>query len=240
MNQNKKKMMKSKLKYYAQVIGVNLLAALVPILGVILIYAFGKRKSIYTNPYAISQEIYDCCLWAIIVVLAGFYVGFWLLSWADNWRKTKLNVLKIKHRCKREEEELAKKICFAMGVEPTKDRVEPKVNTVEQKNASASADSVYEDISGLTVKEIYHLYQGREVLITTDVQARKGGRYCGRIAGYDNEGSILYIGFPSCYVGPYSLDDINAMRDTNPEVSYVEPGYKNYDCYIPCLIRIYK
>lgn len=188
----------------------------------------------------LSQEIYDCCLWAIIVVLAGFFVGFWLLSWADNWRKTKLNVLKIKHRCKREEEELAKKICFAMGVEPTKDRVEPKVNTVEQKNASASADSVYEDISGLTVKEIYHLYQGREVLITTDVQARKGGRYCGRIAGYDNEGSILYIGFPSCYVGLYSLDDINAMRDTNPEVSYVEPGYKNYDCYIPCLIRIYK
>lgn len=31
-------MMKSKLKYYAKVIGVNLLAALVPILGVILIF----------------------------------------------------------------------------------------------------------------------------------------------------------------------------------------------------------
>ena len=30
--------MKSKLKYYAQVIGVNLLAALVPILAVVLIY----------------------------------------------------------------------------------------------------------------------------------------------------------------------------------------------------------
>lgn len=237
MNQNKKKMMKSKLKYYAQVIGVNLLAALVPILGVILIYGIGKLKSIYTNPYAISQEIYDCCLWAIIVVLAGFFVGFWLLSWADNWRKTKLNVLKIKHRCKREEEELAKKICFAMGVEPTKDRVEPKVNTVEQKNASASADSVYEDISGLTVKEIYHLYQGREVLIT---EGRSKGCTWGRLAGYDNEGSLLYIGFTKFCIGPYSLDEINMMRDTNPEVSYVEPGYKNYDCYIPSLIRIYK
>lgn len=55
--------MKSKLKYYAQVIGVNLLAALVPVLGVILIYGIGKLKSIYTNPYAISQEIYDCCMW---------------------------------------------------------------------------------------------------------------------------------------------------------------------------------
>ena len=227
MNQNKKKMMKSKLKYYAQVIGVNLLAALVPILGVILIYGIGKLKSIYTNPYAISQEIYDCCLWAIIVVLAGFFVGFWLLSWADNWRKSKLSGLKIKN----EFDELEIRVVVKMN---------PNEERTEQTDSPASADSVYEDISGLTVKEIYHLYQGREVLITTDVQARKGGRYCGRIAGYDNEGSILYIGFPSCYVGPYSLDDINAMRDSNPEVSYVEPGYKNYDCYIPCLIRIYK
>ena len=24
------------------------------------------------------------------------------------------------------------------------------------------------------------------------------------------------------------------------EASYVEPGYKSYDCYIPSLIRIYK
>ena len=228
MNQNKKKMMKSKLKYYAQVIGVNLLAALVPILGVILIYGIGKLKSIYTNPYAISQEIYDCCLWAIIVVLAGFFVGFWLLSLADNWRKAKLTGLRIKN----EFDEL--------GIRVSVKKIYPNEKRTEQTDSPTSDDSVYEDISGLTVKEIYHLYQGREVLITTDVQARKGGRYCGRIAGYDNEGSILYIGFPSCYVGPYSLDDINAMRDSNPEVSYVEPGYKNYDCYIPCLIRIYK
>lgn len=228
MNQNKKKMMKSKLKYYAQVIGVNLLAILVPILAVVLIYALGKLKNIYTHPCVLSQEIYDCCLEATIVVLAGFSVGLLLLGWADSWRKAKLFVLKS--RREREKREL---LHIKMEVEPIEERT-------EQKNASASADSVYEDISGLTVKEIYHLYQGREVLITTDVQARKGGRYCGRIAGYDNEGSILYIGFPSCYVGPYSLDDINAMRNSNPEVSYVEPGYKNYDCYIPCLIRIYK
>lgn len=228
MNQNKKKMMKSKLKYYAQVIGVNLLAILVPILAVVLIYALGKLKNIYTHPCVLSQEIYDCCLEATIVVLAGFSVGLLLLGWADSWRKAKLFVLKS--RREREKREL---LHIKMEVEPIEERT-------EQKNIHASADSVYEDISGLTVKEIYHLYQGREVLITTDVQARKGGRYCGRIAGYDNEGSILYIGFPSCYVGPYSLHDINAMRDSNPEVSYVEPGYKNYDCYIPCLIRIYK
>lgn len=220
--------MKSNLKYYAQVIGVNLLAILVPILAVVLIYALGKLKNIYTHPCVLSQEIYDCCLWATIVVLAGFSVGLLLLGWADSWRKAKLFVLKS--RREREKREL---LHIKMEVEPIEERT-------EQKNIHASADSVYEDISGLTVKEIYHLYQGREVLITTDVQARKGGRYCGRIAGYDNEGSILYIGFSSCYVGPYSLDDINAMRDSNPEVSYVEPGYKNYDCYIPSLIRIYK
>jgi hypothetical protein len=228
MNQNKKKMMKSKLKYYAQVVGVNLLAILVPILAVVLIYALGKLKNIYTHPCILSQEIYDCCLEAVIVVMAGFFVGFWLLSWADNWRKSWLTGLRIKN----EFDEL--------GIRVVVKKIYPNEERTEQKNIPTSDDSEFEDISGLTVKEIYHLYQGREVLITTGIQAKKGGRYCGRLAGYDNEGSILYIGFPSCYVGPYSLDDINAMRDTNPEVSYVEPGYKNYGCYIPRLIRIYK
>ena len=231
-------MMKSKLKYYAQVIGVNLLAFLVPVLAVVLIYGLGKLKNIYSHPCVLSQEIYDCCLEAIIVVLVGFSVGFWLLAWADSWRKTKLMALKIRHRCKSEEEKIASKICFAMGVDPTIDRVEPEVNTTKQENTPALGDSEFEDISGLTVKEIYHLYHGRQVLITA---GKAKGNFLGRLAGYDNEGSILYIGFSTRYgFGPYSLDDINAMRDTNPEVSYVEPGYKSYDCYIPSLIRIYK
>nr|DAV21085.1 MAG TPA: Positive regulator of sigma(E), RseC/MucC [Caudoviricetes sp.] len=226
MNQNKKKMMKSKLKYYAKVIGVNLLAALVPILGVILIYGIGKLKSIYTNPYAISQEIYDCCLWAIIVVLAGFFVGFWLLSWADKWRKSWLTGLRIKN----EFDEL--------GIRVVVKKIYPNEKKPEFEDSPTSDDSVYEDISGLTVKEIYHLYQGRKVQITA---GKAKGPICGRLAGYDNEGSILYIGFSTRYgFGPYSLDEINMMRDKNLEVSYVEPGYKNYDCYIPSLIRIYK
>ena len=225
MNQNKKKMMKSKLKYYAQVIGVNLLAALVPILAVILIYGIGKLKNIYTNPYVISQEIYDCCLWAMIVVLAGFFVGFWLLSWADNWRKSKLSGLKIKN----EFDELGVRVVVKMN---------PNEERTEQTDSPASADSVFEDISGLTVEEIYHLYQGRKVMI---IDGKEKGKFCGRLAGYDNEGSILYIGFSTRYgFGPYSLDEINMNRDSNPEVSYIEPGYKNYDCYIPSLIRIYK
>ena len=228
--------MKSKLKYYAQVIGVNLLAFLAPVLAVVLIYGLGKLKNIYSHPCILSQEIYDCCLWAMIVVLAGFSVGLLLLGWADNWRKSKLMALKIRHRCKREEEKIASKICFAMGVDPAKGRVEPEVNTSEQKNIH-SADSEFEDISGLTVKEIYLLFQGREVLIMV---GNAKGASCGRLAGYDNEGSILYIGFTRSCKGSYSLDEINAMRDTNPEVSYVEPEYKGYGCYIPSLIRICK
>lgn len=229
MNQNKKKMMKSKLKYYAQVIGVNLLAILVPILAVVLIYAFGKLKNIYTHPCVLSQEIYDCCLEATIVVLAGFSVGLLLLGWADSWRKAKLFV--FKSRREREKCEKRELLHIKMEVEPIEERM-------EQKNTPASEDSEFEDISGLTVKEIYHLYHGRQVLITA---GKAKGNFLGRLAGYDNEGSILYIGFTQSYsLWSYSLDEINTMRDTNPEVSYVEPGYKTYDCCIPSLIRIHK
>ena len=229
MNQNKKKMMKSKLKYYAQVIGVNLLAILVPILAVVLIYALGKLKNIYTHPCVLSQEIYDCCLEATIVVLAGFSVGLLLLGWADSWRKAKLFVFKSR----REREKCKKRELLHIKME-----VEPIEERMEQKNTPASEDSEFEDISGLTVKEIYHLYHGRQVLITA---GKAKGNFLGRLAGYDNEGSILYIGFTQSYsLWSYSLDEINTMRDTNPEVSYVEPGYKTYDCCIPSLIRIHK
>ena len=221
--------MKSKLKYYAQVIGVNLLAFLVPVLAVVLIYGIGKLKNIYFHPCVLSQEIYDCCLEATIVVLAGFSVGLLLLSWADNWRKAKLFVLKS--RREREERENRDLLHIKTVVEPIEERT-------EQKNTPALGDSEFEDISGLTVKEIYRLYQGRQVLIIA--AGNVYGNFCGRLAGYDNEGSILYIGFTRSCIGSYSLNDINAMRDTNPEVSYVEPGYKNYDCYIPSLIRICK
>ena len=224
MNQNKKKMMKSKLKYYAQVIGVNLLAFLVPLLAVFLIYGLGKLKNIYSHPFILSQEIYDCCLWAMIVVLAGFYVGILLLGWADNWRKAKLSGLKIKN----EFDELGIRVIV---------KKYPNEKRTEQTDSPASEDSAFEDISGLTVMEIYQLYQGRKVLI---IDGNEKGKFCGRLAGYDNEGSILYIGFTQNFLGSYSLDEINMNRDSNPEVSYVDPGYKSYDCYIPSLIRIYK
>lgn len=217
--------MKSKLKYYAQVIGVNLLAILVPLLAVILIYGLGKLKNIYSHPCVLSQEIYDCCLEATIVVLVCFSVGLLLFTCADSWRKAKLFVLKS--RREREKREL---LHIKMEVEPIEERT-------EQKNIHALGDSEFEDISGLTVKEIYHLYHGRPVLITA---GKAKENFLGRLAGYDNEGSILYIGFTQSCLGPYTLDAINMMRDANPEVSYVEPGYKSYDCYIPSLIRICK
>lgn len=198
---------------------------MVPVLAVVFIYGLGKLKNICSHPCVLSQEIYDCCLEATIVVLAGFSVGLLLLGWADSYRKTKLRVLKS--RKEREELELRVKL-----------EVDPIGERTEQKNTPALGDSEFEDISGLTVKEIYHLYQGRKVLIIAAGNVK--GNFCGRLAGYDNEGSILYIGFTDCCLDSYSLDDINAMRNINPEVSFVEPGYKTYDCRIPSLIRICK
>lgn len=217
MNQNKKKFMKSKLKYYAQVIGVNLLAAFVPILAVILIYGIGKLKSIYTNPYAISQEIYDCCLWAMIVVLAGFFVGFWLLSWADNWRKSKLSGLKIKN----EFVELGVRVVVKMN---------PNEERTEQTDSPASEDSVYEDISGLTVKEIWELYKGREI----DLLAGKIF-----IAGYDEESSLVVVGTKLPQSVSYDVM-VESMASKDPNKWHVEKGYANYGALSTEYIHIYK
>lgn len=206
MNQNKKKMMKSKLKYYAKVIGVNLLAALVPILGVILIFGIGKLKSIYTNPYAISQEIYDCCLWAIIVVLAGFFVGFWLLSWADKWRKAWLTGLRIKN----EFDEL--------GIRVVVKKIHPNEKKPEFEDSPTSDDSVYEDISGLTVKEIWELYKGREI----DLLAGKIF-----IAGYDEESSLVVVGTKSALSISYD-EMVESMASKDPDKWHIEKGYANY------------
>lgn len=217
MNQNKKKMMKSKLKYYAQVIGVNLLAALVPILAVILIYGIGKLKNIYTNPYVISQEIYDCCLWAMIVVLDGFFVGFWLLSWANNWRKSKLSGLKIKN----EFDKLGVRVVVKMN---------PNEERTEQTDSPASEDSVYEDISGLTVKEIWELYKGREI----DLLAGKIF-----IAGYDEESSLVVVG--TKLPQSISYDEmVESMASKDPNKWHVEKGYANYGALSTKYIHIYK
>lgn len=217
MNQNKKKMMKSKLKYYAQVIGVNLLAALVPILAVVLIYALGKLKNIYTHPCVLSQEIYDCCLEATIVVLAGFSVGFWLLSWADNWRKSKLSGLKIKN----EFDELGVRVVVKMN---------PNEERTEQTDSPASEDSVYEDISGLTVKEIWELYKGREI----DLLAGKIF-----IAGYDEESSLVVVGTKLPQSVSYDVM-VESMASNDPNKWHVEKGYANYGALSTEYIHIYK
>ncbi len=198
--------MKNKIKYYAQVIGVNLLAALVPILGVILIFSIGKLKSIYTNPYAISQEIYDCCLWAIIVVLTSFFVGFWLLSWADKWRKVWLTGLRIKN----EFDEL--------GIRVAVKKIYPNEKKPEFEDSPTSDDSVYEDISGLTVKEIWELYKGREI----DLLAGKIF-----IAGYDEESSLVVVGTKSALSISYN-EMVESMASKDPDKWHIEKGYANY------------
>lgn len=209
--------MKSKLKYYAQFIGINLLAALIPILAVILIYGLGKLKNACTNPYVISQEIYDCCLWATIVVLAGFSVGFWLLSWPDKWRKAKLSSLKIK----REHEELGLRIEM---------KVEPIEEMAGQKNMPASADSQWEDVSGLTVKEIWELYKGREI----DLLAGKIF-----IAGYDEESNLVVVGTKLPQSMSYD-EMVENMANKDPDKWHIEKGYASYGALSTKYIHIYK
>lgn len=218
MNQNKKKMMKSKLKYYAQVIGVNLLAFLVPVLAVVLIYALGKLKNIYSHPCVLLQEIYDCCLWSMIVVLAGFSVGLLLLGMADSWRKAKLFVLKS--RREREKREL---LHIKMEVEPIEERM-------EQKNTPAPDDSEFEDISGLTVKEIWELYKGREIALLADKIF---------IAGYNEESSLVVVGTKLPQNVSYDVM-VESLASKDPNKWHVEKGYANYGALSTEYIHIYK
>lgn len=203
--------MKSKVKYYAQVFGVNLLAALVPILVIILIYGFGKLNNIYFHPGIVSQEIYDCCLSAITTVLVGFIIGFLLIAWADNWRKAKLRVLKGNKE--REELELHIKL-----------EVEPIEKRVEQKNTSAFDNFEFEDISGLTAKEIWHLYRGRKVYVE-DPNDGNSVMPIGTLAGYDSDSATLFVGFADDYHCDYDsiIDNMDFTKDW-----VLERGFKSY------------
>ena len=211
MNQNKKKMMKSKLKYYAQVIGVNLLAFLVPLLAVVLIYGLGKLKNIYSHPCVLSHEIYDCCLEATIVVLAGFSVGILLLGWADSWRKAKLRVLNGKRE--REELELHVKL-----------EIEPIEEGTESENTPAPDDSKFEDISGLTVKEVWQLYRGRKVYVE-DQNSDNSYMLIGTLAGYDRDSATLFVGFADNYHCNYDLI-LNSLDFTKDLA--LKKGFKSY------------
>lgn len=203
--------MKSKLKYYAQVIGVNLLAALVPLLAVVLIYGIGKLKNIYTHPCVLSQEIYNCCMEAVSVALASFTVGLLLLAWADNWRKAKLSALKVK----REFEELG--IHVVMKVEPIEERT-------EQENTPVPDGSKFEDISELTAKEIWQLYRGRKVYVE-DPNDGNSVMPIGTLVGYDSDSATLFVGFADDYHCDYDsiLDNMDFTKDW-----VIMRGFKSY------------
>lgn len=227
--------MKSKLKYYAQVIGINLLAALVPILAVVLIYGFGKLKNIYTHPCVLSQEIYDCCLEATVVVLAGFSVGLFFLAGADSWRKAKLRVLKGNK--KREEEEIAAKICFAMSVEPTKDRVEPKVDVAERDSIPAFEDSEFEDILGLSAREIWDIYKGCKVYVR-DLFCEDNEFSAATLAGYTTDNTLV-IGFSDGTHIWYNVLVDGIMTEKSSDW-HVEKGYGSYILSVIEYVRIIK
>nr|DAK84815.1 MAG TPA: hypothetical protein [Caudoviricetes sp.] len=223
MNQNvKKKIMKSKLKYYAQVIGVNLLAALIPILAVVLIYVIGKLKVIYTHPSFISQVIYDCCLWAITISLVGFFIGFLLLVWADNWRKTKLMVLKVKKKRKEEEEVIRAFITGGNAPNSHFDKISDK--GIE-----------FENTSGLTAKEIYNLYVNRKVLVKDP--SNDSRNYRGSIAGYD--GPLLIVGF-SIGVGVDPFTFKIKMQHSGSQDQRYAAGCSSYLKYDPDDVHILK
>lgn len=203
--------MKSKLKYYAQVIGVNLSAALVPILAIIFIYGFGKLNNIYFRPGIVSQEIYDCCLSAITTVLVGFIIGFLLIFWADNWRKAKLMVLKANK--KREDLELHIKL-----------EVEPIEERTEQENTPTPDDFKFEDIFGLTAKEIWHLYRGRKVYVE-EPNGDNSDMPIGTLAGYDRDSATLFVGFADDYHCDY--DSIRDNMDFTKDWVIMR-GFKSY------------
>lgn len=212
MNQSKQKMMKSKLKYYAQFIGINLLAALIPILAVILIYGLGKVKEcLHQSLCYIAGDIRLLSV-ATIVVLTGFSVGFWLFARVDRWRKATLSGLKTK----REFEKL--------GIRIVK-KVDPVWKGTEPKNMPASDDSEFENLSGLTAKQIWWLYSGRKAYVH---DADCENEYCpiATIAGYSVD-SVIIVGFLEDTHASYDeiVDDVN--REIHPDW-YIEKGYNSY------------
>lgn len=106
----------------------------------------------------------------------------------------------------------------------------PNEERTEQTDSPASEDSVYEDISGLTVKEIWELYKGREI----DLLAGKIF-----IAGYDEESSLVVVG--TKLPQSISYDEmVESMASKDPNKWHVEKGYANYGALSTKYIHIYK
>lgn len=227
--------MKSKVKYYAQVLGVNLWAAVLPVLAVILIYAAGKIVNLLVRPTVFAQEVYDCCVSAIIIVFFGFFVGWWLVVTMNSWRKAKLMVLKGNK--KREEEEIAAKICFAMDVEPTKDRVEPKVDVAEWDSIPAFEYSEFEDILGLSAREIWDIYKGRKVYVS-DPFCEDNEFSAATLAGYTTDNTLV-IGFSDGTHIWYNVL-VDGIMTENSSDWHVEKGYGSYILSVIEYVRIIK
>lgn len=235
-----------KFEYITKKIGINIWTALLPVIAVVLIYALGKITNILTHPCAASQEIYDCCVSATITVLAGFSVGWWAVAFVAKWRRHQLFKLELKKNSISKEDFFTG--MFASILEPTacknmseKDADNNNESEVEEEEDEEEEDEeekslMFEDISGLSVKEIWKRYPNREVFVES-ASIPLAEKAC--LAGYDEEGEMLYVGFQSSIYG-MSWEGITTLSSTNPNASHAESGYKSYGCYIPSLVHIRK
>ena len=102
--------------------------------------------------------------------------------------------------------------------------VEPIEERVEQKNTSAFDNFEFEDISGLTAKEIWHLYRGRKVYVE-DPNDGNSVMPIGTLAGYDSDSATLFVGFADDYHCDYDsiIDNMDFTKDW-----VLERGFKSY------------
>lgn len=236
--------MKSKIEYYAKKIGINIWTALIPVLAVVLIYGLGKIVNILTHPCAASQEIYDCCVSALITILTGFSVGWWAVAFMAKWRRLRLFKLELEKNSISEEDFF--KGIVASVLKPTAGGPMPEQSADKDSDSESKAKEeedeeegkslMFEDISGLSVKEIWQRYANREVFVESSTIPLVA-KTC--LAGYDEEGEILYVGFQSPIYG-MSWEEITTLSNANPNGSHVESGYRSYGCYIPNLVHVRK
>lgn len=102
--------------------------------------------------------------------------------------------------------------------------VEPIEERAEQENTPVPDGSKFEDISGLTAKEIWHLYRGRKVYVE-DPNDGNSVMPIGTLAGYDSDSATLFVGFADDYHCDYDsiIDNMDFTKDW-----VIMRGFKSY------------
>lgn len=201
---------KQKIRDFAVRLGYALLPMLATLLVVAIVYAVGGIWNYSRHPYVISHEIYDCCLDAMITVLCGFFLGYWVLTTMMQWRKRKM--MAYVNRLQAEAAELRRKI---------------------------RAKELYEDISSLTPKEIYQRYHGWQTNVEKMDDGFISGYIAGYlgdlmvVVGYKHHlGASSYDELQTSF----SLKNPNGMIADND----IEDGYESYDLVAKDCLSIFK